>query len=189
MRFSFLLSLILLFFIISCSGPVAEIKRSDASLTREADSTIRDFFSWYKNNYDTVNSYPLVITGNGDTNVQYRLNKKGAEQYLSVLQSSGKVTANLIAFYHRAFTMCDSIMLSDKQTDGPPYGFEADMILCSQDPESSFDEILQNKQFEIKLQGDTAYTTFGEGKTPLSLIHTNNRWLIDKIGCYNLKGN
>jgi hypothetical protein len=189
MRFPFLLSLILLLFVFSCSAPVAEIKKTDVSLIHEVDSTIRDFFSWYKKNYDTINSYPMVVTGNGDTTIQYRLNKKGAEQYLASLQSSGKVTAGLISFYRKAFSICDSIMLADKQTDGPPYGFEADMILCSQDPESSFAEIEQVKQFDIKLQGDTAFATFGEGKTPLSLVHTNNSWLIDKIGCYNLQAN
>ena len=109
---------------------------------------VKDFLQWYKVNYDTLNSNPLVTLVSKGNDTRYRVNFENAVTYLKLLQSSEKLEAEFINKMNSRLQSCDSAFMYKKQNDGPPEGFEADLLLLTQEPEI-FLENIENLTFNI----------------------------------------
>lgn len=102
----------------------------------------RLFFAWYKKNFDTLNHIRIVqLTGTGN-NTQYRVNTAEAEKYVSMLRWSGLFSEKFCRTKLDYFMEQDKLLLKDKQNDGPPTGFEADLMLMTQET----DELLEKSE-------------------------------------------
>ena len=103
-------------------------------------STIREFLSWYKDHYETVNAIHVVsLTGEEDT-ARYKVDDTNAAAYTSLLRSSGYFSDQYLMDQLQYFKERESIFSRSKQSDGVPVGFEADLLLFTQEPEALLEQ-------------------------------------------------
>jgi len=109
---------------------------------------IKAFLKWYKSNYEKILKIQLVdLKGDGAT-AQYRVNFTNTDKYLALLKSSCFFSSKYIETMEKYFELGDKKLVELKQNDGPPIGFEYDLLLYTQEPESLLENI-ENIKYEI----------------------------------------
>ncbi|HTL81885.1 MAG TPA: hypothetical protein VL651_09290 [Bacteroidia bacterium] len=180
---SFLCSIVLLF--ISCTAKPGENSSGVVSVTNKdsaaVDSTVRAFFKWYKHDYDVLNAVSLV---NMDTTSGYSIDKDGVKHYVWLFGNTGYFTDELIAKMNTYFSKCDSALQVEKQKDGPPDGLDADLIICSQEPESDLQIIDSTRQFRITINGNNASCKIVPLNRTLTLSNKIGYWQFTSVGCF-----
>lgn len=97
--------------------------------------TVVHFLKWYRKNYTSNLLRNLVnnADANTDTTKPYSVNFKETERYLSDLKSSGFLSEKFLNTWRNYFRECDDYFIQHPQYDGPPDGFNYDLILNTQD--------------------------------------------------------
>lgn len=106
-----------------------EINNEDCS------SAVKEFLSWYKIHFDSLKALQLVDLIEDSVNVHYRINFNNAQKYIGELKASGLFTEEYLENLLRYFKERDGEFVKENQSDGPPIGFEADLLLHTQEPE------------------------------------------------------
>lgn len=146
------------------------------------------FFIWCKNNQAPLDSINIIgDTGKG-TPKYYKVDIAATEKYLAVIDKSGLVSKAYLAKWQKYFRQQADSLRVHPQNDGPPNGFDFNLLTYSQEPElylanprkaKQHTELLTPNRAVVKLD----FTT--EPKYPdyriFHLTRTNSTWLIDSI--------
>jgi len=113
--------------------PLNESHETDESADdKEGDVLlVKSFLNWYRENYARVQQIQLVdFSSDG----HYELQLDGMEEYLLILKNSGLFSESFVQNMKMYFEECDDRFKVTQQNDGPPVGFEADLLLHTQEP-------------------------------------------------------
>jgi hypothetical protein len=179
-----------LFFLLvlsACSGNVAETKNADTVSAKPIQKRVVDFLKWYRNNFDTVNSYATVNNfPPSDSTKYYSVNFEETNKYLQALKKSGFVSSQYLETWQRYFETCDEKFKEIHQNDGPPEGFEYDFVTLSQE----YQDILADIDHVKILHADSITDTSNAANIDIELygyhyeyklIREQHVWLINEI--------
>jgi hypothetical protein len=93
------------------------------------------FLQWYQHHLRMADSIPFIDNATGQRPGKfYRVNFPQAEVYLALLQQSGYVSAAYLTKGRRYFRQQDEALRQHPQNEGPPPGFDFDLVTSSQEP-------------------------------------------------------
>ncbi len=151
------------------------------------DSTVLTFIKWYHQNEDRLEKIEFIKGGLEDTTTFYSIDFTKTEKYLSELAKSNCVSQKFISDFRNFFTRSDKYFKEHPQNDGPAYGFEASLIMQSQDYMDVWENLDSMKSLKRNISGNKAIikVSFGKYYRPTyNLTKFSNHWLIDSI--YNV---
>lgn len=151
------------------------------------DSTVLKFLKWYHLNENRLNTIYLIKGGLPDTTTTYSIDFKNTEIYLAELHKSECLSDKFISDFRNFFVQADLNLKANPQNDGPADGFDADLIMKSQDYMDVWDNLDSMKLVMSRINGDSATikVRFGLYYMPAyNLSKHANRWVIDSI--YNV---
>jgi len=148
------------------------------------DSVSINFLKWYRDNEKRLQQFDVVKGGLPDSTKNYYIDFIMAERYIAELRASGFLSDAFLNDLMDYFKQCSLYLKKYPQNDGPPPGFEADLIMKSQDymdvwsniehPKIINKTILQNKAVL-----DLQFAKYYDVKHFLS--RNGNEWFIDSI--------
>lgn len=145
----------------------------------QATQTVLTFLNWYKNNIHTASRIPLV---NQQTGKPYSVNLKNGERYLACLRNSNLLTDRYLNEWRTYFKERNEGFRLNPQTEGPPTGFDYDLVMLTQDVDMELASLKSLKIERVKVVKTHATVTFVLLDTyEFRLVRGTNRWLIDKI--------
>ena len=154
--------------------------------------TVLSFLKWYKNNYENIYKIEILnnmpASSNYDSTKFYSINFEGTENYLKYMKSSGYISDKYLARWRAYFKKYDDDFKNNPVNDGPPYGFDLDFVLITQEIDYAFEKIktavftkvvIKDNEAEVRLtiDKDWAYKYV--------LTFDGKNWLIDSIDYYN----
>ncbi|GAB4025013.1 hypothetical protein [Spirosoma gilvum] len=141
--------------------------------------TVVDFLNWYKTNMLPISKIQLVDQKPGKV---YTVNFANTERYLSYLKSSQRLTDSFLSEWRTYFKERQEGFQLSHQNEGPPTGFEYDLVMLTQDVESQMDSLKTLKINSVKVNGNRATVKFFLLEDyEFRLVKRNNRWLINEI--------
>lgn len=176
-------SLSFLFILFSC----ANNKQENESSVDKPTAVVNNFLVWYRDHFDMMINIGFVNQDMKDSTDFYSVNFSETERFLSELKKTGMVSDTYLNNWRDYFKKADEQFKKTHQYDGPPEGFDFDLIMWSQDFDLA--EIENAKTLEA-LDGDKATVTVEfpyQYKMQYSLSKQNDIWLIDEIK--NVSGN
>jgi len=141
------------------------------------EQAVRSFLYWYRKNIDRLNNIQLVNQSFGKP---YNVNKINVIKYLNELKKSGFVSEKFLNSIEYYITMCDANLLKIKQTEGPPEGFDMDMVLLMQDYESDF-KLLEKAKTKNLTKTKIKFIFASENFLVFNLTPLKGKWLIESI--------
>lgn len=151
----------------------------------EVTKTVFDFLYWYKANMSRLAEIEMVInSGNDgtDTTKLYAVNFTGTEEYLSELLKSQFISEKYVEKQRKYFKQCEIDFKNEPQYEGPPMGFDYDLIMLSQDYD--LDQLNQVKSISHKGTENTNQLILQFPYSYIleySLSKVDGKWLIDDI--------
>lgn len=148
--------------------------------------TIVDFLDWYRHSaYYHSNAFVNNVAQEySDTAKYYSVNFIETEKYLDTLKATGWISEKYIVQWRQYFTDCQKEFDKNPQNDGPPYGFDADLIMLSQEYEEDLDHLEKCRVAGLIVTGAkaTVVIEFYTGRRMKYLLSMNNGiWQIDDI--------
>lgn len=118
--------LILLLLVVSCG-----------KLTEQKDplQPVKDFLKWYGDHYKEATAFGLV---NQADSINYSVNFEETEKFLAYLKSSGFFSDKYLDEFRKQFEEAQRTFEKDSINEGPPPGFDYDIVLWTQEPELVF---------------------------------------------------
>ena len=148
-------------------------------VTETPEHTVRSFLFWYSKNIQRLNTIQLVNQQQAPTKPYY-VNNANVTLYLAELKKSGYLSTIFLNSIEQYISICKTNLLKIKQTEGPPEGFDMDMILFTQDYESNLK--LLNKGTIIRLTKNKVRFTFASKDfLVFGLSERKGKWFIDSI--------
>ena len=148
-------------------------------VTETPEHTVRSFLYWYRKNIKRLNSIQLVEQTQAPAK-PYSVNKNNVAIYISELRKSGFFGEKFLASVEYYISICDANLLKIKQTEGPPEGFDMDMVLLMQDYENDFLHL--DKAKSVYLTKTKVKLTFAsENFLVFRLAQTKGKWFIQSI--------
>lgn len=148
------------------------------------DRIIIAFLEWYRDNEDSLHQIQLLTGGLDDTATFYSVNFKETERYLSELKKSGYLSDTFLDELRKHFDQTNKYLKQHPQNDGPAPGFEADLIMKSQDYMDVWENLANVKVIDKKIDGSKAFVKLlftSNYKTKYYLTIYKEKWLIDRI--------
>lgn len=146
---------------------------------------IFDFLNWYKVNYfsDSLSAVFLVPNAiDSDPANLYFVDQARLKRYIYKLESSGFLSTDLLGKINDYVLSSDQKMKDQKQSDGPPIGLEADLILCTQEIKDALQLIPSElDSLIIKESTDNRYEVELVYKLEFFVSETNSNVLIENI--------
>jgi len=151
----------------------------DSKDSTNAVKTIRGFLKWYKANYKKSSAFRLVGT---DKSGYYFVDKKVCEKYLSHLKSSGYISEHYIKKWREYFSEMEKKFKDNPQNEGPPEGFDYDLISGTQEPELFYSPSEYLKLAIIKVDKyKVVIKTIDIWVHQFTMSKSNGEWKIDDI--------
>ncbi|SDE91477.1 hypothetical protein [Chitinophaga filiformis] len=153
------------------------------------EERVRDFFDWYSTRVDSLVDIQLVDNSGVEDTGRYAVNFDSTAAYLRILSHSGIFTQDYIADKNAYFQLCAGRISQDSVRTPTPYGFDADLILLSQE----YEEDISN--FSQATFGNYTETENG-ASIDVTIVYTlridfviqGDRLLIDKIDVVTPEG-
>lgn len=127
----------------------------DASTVTQMEATqvpiVVDFLKWYKKKYHEISTLSLVNT----SEEHYSVDLSECEAYLNLLQSSGYVSFRYIEQMRLYFETYFEKYKTALYTDGPPDGFDYDLVLLTQEVDDTMQAIEHIKIMECVMTDST----------------------------------
>ena len=142
-------------------------------------TTLQNFLEWYNVQFNSLNSIQIVELKQDTAISQYRVNFNKATKYIDQIRLSGFFSENYCQDKLQYFKEKDQELVKDKQSDGPPIGFEADLLLLTQEP----NEVLKNhNSLKIDQVSPTVFKLISiDNNLLFNVVMKNGKCLIDKI--------
>jgi len=148
----------------------------DEELARQ---TVVSFLAWYKNHIQEANRIPLVNQTEGEP---YSVNLENGERYLRYLKSSHLLTDAYLNNWITYFKERQEAFRQSPQSEGPPMGFDFDLVMLTQDVDMQLAELETVKMDEVSVINDEAMLDFTLlDSYKFRLVRQNRRWLINEI--------
>jgi hypothetical protein len=167
------------------SKPAADVDENQVAITAQASDSAQAaqsviaFLQWYKKNLGTVSNINLV---NQDEIKGYSMNFKNGERYLAYLKSSNLLSERYLNDWRTYFKERDEGFQLSHQNEGPPTGFDYDLVMLNQDVDEQMASLNQLKINHIDISKNQATVTCTLFITyEFRLVRQNNRWVIDEI--------
>ena len=152
---------------------------SNTTDSQQARQTVLDFLTWYKKNIAAINRFPLV---NQKGEEPYSVNLKNGERYLGYLKKSNLLTDKYLDNWRQYFKERNEGFRQNPENEGPPTGFEYDLVLLSQDVDMQLDSLSSLKIKKITVLNNSAKVKFKLiEEYQFELLRRNNRWMINNI--------
>jgi len=152
---------------------------SNTTDSQQARQTVLDFLTWYKKNISAINRFPLV---NQKGEEPYCVNLKNGERYLGYLKKSNLLTDKYLDNWRQYFKERNEGFRQNPENEGPPTGFEYDLVLLSQDVDMQLNSLSSLKINKIAVLNNSAKVNFKLIKEyQFELLRRNNRWMINNI--------
>lgn len=148
-------------------------------IAQQASQTVVAFLAWYKTHMQAVNRFPLV---NQRAGASYSVNFKNGERYLAYLKSSHLLTDAYLSQWRTYFKERNAGFRLSPQDEGPPNGFEYDLVMLTQDVDkqlASLKSVKINKVAVIKNKATVVLTLLDAYE--FRLVRQSNQWLINEI--------
>ena len=140
-----------------------------------------DFLKWYKKKYHEISTLSLVNT----SEEHYYVDLSECEAYLNILKSSGCVSFKYIEQMRTYFKTYFEQYKTALYTDGPPNGFDYDLILLTQEVDDTMQAIEHIKIMECVIIDSThqkVKVDIMPSILTFSLSYNKETgWLIDNI--------
>ena len=160
----------ILLFVIGCGSPKQE---------QDPLQTVKDFLNWYGVHYKEANSFSLVNQGDS---VNYSVNFEETEKFLTYLRSSGVVSDNYLNILRRQFIEAQLVFEKDPINEGPPQGFDYDIVLWTQEPDLVIEKGKSPTLISSKIHDDSATLRLDVYmRLQFELSKSNGQWKIDRI--------
>jgi hypothetical protein len=126
-------------------APSATSAPTAASTASGCPATVRAFLSWYYQNQERLATYQVlsypqqvaasfeVPAGHISKSGRYELNEAGLTRYLSLLDSTGFFSPAFLTSKRTELTHKAAQLASFGAADGPPPGFDADLLFYTQE--------------------------------------------------------
>ena len=186
--------IILTFTLLSCKSnsesdlttPDAEITTTEMDISNDTIAMIgvaKTFLKWYKNNYEKANNFGFTYQ---DKQGNYQVSVAQGEEYLNFLKRSGYISDKYVELWFQYFKDKAKYLEENLQTEGPPEGFEFDLVLITQEPEILLNEI-HNLQFAVGENNGTKalLQMAGDWGYEIEMVKENDKWLIEYISTLN----
>ena len=191
--------ILLTFFILSCNKTKNPENERTELIEKDIDSVevenvenkiltekVKEFINWYGRNQTKLRDIELVNNSRGeiiDTTKFYSVNFVNTEKYLIEFKKSGLFSEKYIESQRRYFKECESDFTAEPENDGPPSGFDYDLVMKSQDFE--IEELIRDLKIKnLNVTAKTAKLTADFGmyyKLNFKLSKINETWKIDDI--------
>lgn len=183
----------LLFILFACkptttsgdSSTNAETITSPVEITNDTLAmikTVKGFLTWYKDNYTQANSFGFTYQ---DKQGNYHVSVQQGDEYLKYLKSSGYISDVYVNLWMQYFKDKADYLEKNPQNEGPPEGFEFDLVLITQEPELVFKEIEKMKCTVNERKGDKAILQIDGLGYNIDLSKENGKWMIEYIATEN----
>lgn len=183
MKFSLLLIILTLSISLQANNYPLNIK-SQTTIKVESDSAkmikvIKGFLKFYKKHYKKANNFDFTIT---DANGNYQVNLVDCRKYLDYLKSSKYISENYVTEWMKYFEERANHFKENHQNEGPPDGFDFDLVLNSQEPELILNYIKELK-FDIKeiSAEKSTIVMIGAWSYTVTMSNINGKWKIDAL--------
>ncbi len=117
--------------------PEGRLDHFEVRDSTKAIQTIQQFLFWYKKNYWEVNKTGLSFVNKKGF---YEVDSAACARYLDLLMDSGYLSSNYKKLWQDYFYSKAEWWKINPQTEGPPEGFDYDLVLLTQEPELFFDK-------------------------------------------------
>lgn len=133
-------------------------------------SDAKQFLLWYKDNFTEINKVEnsLVRTQNVE---YYRVDFNKSDQFLTLLKSSGYVSDVFLKKLKEYINNSEQNLQKIKQKDGPPEGFDFNLILLTQEYASLLENISANVDIKLKEEENDTKIVIIDGR----LLYTFNK--------------
>ncbi len=149
---------------------------------KEVINCVSGFFGWYKLNYRQVNSHTIIYT---DSSTNFQVDTTACKNYLKSLKNSGYISNEYVKLWMQYFMSKAENFKINHQSEGPPEGFDMDLVLLSQEPELIFQSIKKLKYTVQEMSFDKGvvlvHTPYVDWKYVVELSKINKKWYIDYI--------
>ncbi|MGA0557295.1 hypothetical protein ACO2Q8_11630 [Larkinella sp. VNQ87] len=141
--------------------------------------TVTGFLSWYKSHADSISRIILVDQKPGKN---YAVNFKNGEKYLTYLRSSQRLTDRYLNEWRLYFRERQQGFQLSPQNEGPPTGFEYDLVLLSQEVDTQLASLNKLKIEKVTVRKDRASVEVDLlANYEFRLVRQNGVWRIDEI--------
>ena len=169
----------------------AKAQTANYPLTEQPVKTIVDFLKWYRDHPDV--QQPMVNNSTNepfDSTKFYSVNFDATEKYLKALTASGFISDVYVAKWRRHFKKLDDNFKKNPSNEGPPDGFDYDLVMLSQEYDEDLKNVEKSTVASQTVSGDHAVIkmnfTNGGGLTYTLSKQSSGNWLIDDIEAENL---
>lgn len=161
------------FIFVDCGKPTENKKETPMA-------TVMGFMGWYRANYDKVNAIPIVNQKEGEN---YTVNFEEADKYLALLKSSGYLADEFEQNFRTYFASADKNLRAEPIMEGPPPGFEFDLIIWTQEPEVVLNDSVPALVSESPADDRTTLQlSYGQVMTlDFRFVKVDGKWLIASI--------
>lgn len=150
----------------------------------ETVNTVITFLTWYKEHYKEANKFSLVDNEGfvNDSGKYYSVNFTETESYLKFLNGSKMLSERYINQWRNYFTEKGQYLKATPQNDGPPYGFEFDFVLLTQEIDETLEAIHAPTIVNLKKSETISVVDIDiVMRLSFTLSKYQGKWLIDKI--------
>ena len=155
---------------------------TDSEISPDAEEVRRRviaFLTWYKNHIQEANRIPLV---NQTAGKPYSVNIKNGEGYLTYLKSSQMLTDAYLNQWRVFFKERQEGFRLNPQYEGPPTGFDYDLVMLNQDVDMQLAALDSLKMDNLSVVSNIATVGFTLLDTyEFRLVRQNGHWLINEI--------
>ncbi len=148
----------------------------------EMIKTVKGFLHWYKKNYTKANSFGFTYQ---DRNGNFQVSTTQGLEYLKFLKSSGFISQKYVDVWLKYFMDKAQYLKENPQNEGPPEGFEFDLVLITQEPELVFKEIEKMTFTVTEKKGDKAILQINGLGYNIDLVKESGKWMIEYIATEN----
>ena len=160
-------------------GNASNAKSSNDKAIHCQPSTIREFLKWYKDHYEPISAIQIVSLAGEEDTARYKVDNTNAAAYTSLLRSSGYFSEQYLDNQLLYFKERESIFSRSRQSDGVPVGFEADLLLFTQEPEALLE---QYKTLSIEEVDKQQYKLVATDHNLLfDMVEQNGECVVNKI--------
>lgn len=145
--------------------------------------TIHNFYQWYEDNFDELNSVEYVNHGGK----HLTLNNAKVDEYFAKVLKSGYISEEYVKAEKAYMKKCEAVWQKEAYEDGPAPGMDADRFFCAQDWDIQFwttapveVEGLGSDSVKATLSGDEGG---GQRDQNFKLKKEGGKWKIIEIEC------
>ena len=163
-------------------APAPIVKESNDTV--QIEGAVRNFLHWYKTNYKEVNKVTFVDKNKrGD----YKVNLDECKKFLNQLSSSGFISNVYVTEWNKYFESKAKYFSANPINEGPPEGFDYDLVLLTQEPEIVLEVIdtLKMNISDIKDGKAMAKVYSANVGYEFEMGKEDGKWKIDYIATMN----